>query len=70
MSEARANHHAPASQEEEEDLLIYNWAPSYTGKVCLIGGHKIGGHKMDTDCATAGWVVDWVVGGGRRRRTC
>jgi hypothetical protein len=32
VSEARRNFHAPASQEEEEDLLIYNWAPSYTGK--------------------------------------
>ena len=32
VSEARRNRHAPASQAEEEDLLIYNWAPDYTGK--------------------------------------
>ena len=35
VSEARRNFHAPASQAEEEDLLIYNWAPTYTGKVCV-----------------------------------
>jgi gamma-glutamyl hydrolase len=33
VSEARRNFHKPASQAEEEDLLIYNWAPEYTGKV-------------------------------------
>ncbi len=33
VSEARHNFHAPADQEEEEDLLIYNWPPTYTGKV-------------------------------------
>ena len=36
VSEARRNFHAPASQAEEEDLLIYNWAPTYTGKVCSL----------------------------------
>ncbi|KAI7836202.1 hypothetical protein COHA_009927 [Chlorella ohadii] len=41
VSEARRNFHAPASQDEEEDLLIYNWAPSYTGK------HKFKGEEVD-----------------------
>lgn len=41
VSEARRNFHAPASQAEEEDLLIYNYAPSYTGK------HKYKGEEVD-----------------------
>ncbi|KAL4447534.1 hypothetical protein ABPG75_004753 [Micractinium tetrahymenae] len=41
VSEARRNFHAPASQEEEEDLLIYNYAPSYTGR------HKYKGEEVD-----------------------
>ena len=46
VSEARRNFHAPADQAEEEDLLIYNWAPSYTGKVgegCMGGWGGRGG---------------------------
>ncbi|KAL4434657.1 hypothetical protein ABPG77_002780 [Micractinium sp. CCAP 211/92] len=41
VSEARRNFHSPASQSEEEDLLIYNYAPSYTGK------HKYKGEEVD-----------------------
>lgn len=41
VGEARRNFHAPSSQEEEEDLLIYNWAPSYTGK------HRYKGEEVD-----------------------
>lgn len=32
VGQARRNRHAPRSQAEEEELLIYNWAPTYTGK--------------------------------------
>ncbi|KAL4856809.1 Gamma-glutamyl hydrolase A [Chlorella vulgaris] len=41
VSEARRNFHKPASQAEEEDLLIYNWAPEYTGK------HRYKGQEVD-----------------------
>jgi hypothetical protein len=33
VGEARKNSHSPNSQGEEEDMLIYNWPPAYTGKV-------------------------------------
>jgi len=49
VSQARRNFHAPADQADEEDLLIYNYAPSYTGKVgqatnsnvCGVGWHAM-----------------------------
>ena len=34
---ARRNHHAPASREEEQDLLIYNWQKEYSGKTSFAG---------------------------------
>ncbi|GAB4816247.1 hypothetical protein N2152v2_003293 [Parachlorella kessleri] len=43
VGEARKNFHAPNSQQDEEDMLIYNWAPSYTGK------HKYKGEEVDFD---------------------
>lgn len=33
VNEARRNFHEPANLLEEQDLLIYNYAPEYTGKV-------------------------------------
>lgn len=33
VDEARKSRHAAMSREQESDLLIYNWAPEYTGKV-------------------------------------
>lgn len=41
VSEARRNFQAPTDQAEEEDLLIYNWAPTYTGK------HHFKGEEVD-----------------------
>ena len=35
VNEARKNFHAPANVLQEQDLLIYNFCPEYTGKVGL-----------------------------------
>ena len=32
VNHARKNNHAPTSLEEENDMLIYNWAPKFTGR--------------------------------------
>ena len=34
VSEARKNFHEPANLLQEQDMLIYNYCPEYTGKVC------------------------------------
>ena len=33
INEARKNFHAPANLLQEQDLLIYNYCPHFTGKV-------------------------------------
>ena len=33
VNEARKNFHEPANLLQEQDLLIYNFCPEYTGKV-------------------------------------
>jgi len=32
VKKARQNAHAPASREEENDMLIYNWSPRFSGR--------------------------------------
>lgn len=60
VSEARKNSHAPNSMAEEEDMLIYNWPPSYTGKVrgCKGAGGREGWGNGTTyfywGCLTSG----------------
>lgn len=51
VGQARRNRHAPRSQQEEESLLIYNWAPAYTGKVRV---HMGVGHGWQDACACVG----------------
>ncbi len=34
VSEARKNFHEPANLLQEQDMLIYNFCPEFTGKVC------------------------------------
>lgn len=33
VNEARRNFHEPANLLQEQDLMIYNFCPAYTGKV-------------------------------------
>lgn len=38
VEQARGNTHAPASPQEENSLLIYNYQTTFTGKVSHPGG--------------------------------
>lgn len=38
VEQARGNAHAPASPQEENGLLIYNYQTTFTGKVSSFGG--------------------------------
>ena len=37
INEARRNMHEPANLLQEQDLLIYNFSPEYTGRVSAAG---------------------------------
>ncbi len=43
VSEARRNLHKAATVMEEDELLVYNWIPHFTGK------HDQAGHAEETD---------------------
>ena len=50
VEEARKNKHQPANVLEEDRLLIYNYCPQFTGKVCGIAAWMC----ASTLCLTAG----------------
>lgn len=56
VSEARRNAHLSSSIEEEDNLLIYNWPPQFTGK------HDASGHAEETDFEQAYFFPNQIPG--------